>query len=165
MANCSSKVCIYTDILKEELGRETFLVLVKEYMTYAFRSQFSSSTIKELWTFMSEFAKETWNLPQIHKNLWFVKWYPFRDHLYTCKWYPPIVRVVSTPTSLVLNNISHCLHRNNSTQESTSSFLSLLRIASLCKENVYVAVSKCFTLTKSELWKKNMSIYFNWENE
>ena len=90
---------------------------------------------------------------------------PCRDTLYICKWYPPIVRVTSTPTGLVQNNVSHCLYRNNSTQESTSSFFSLLLIASLCKENVYVAVSKCFTLTKSELWKKIMRIYFNWENE
>ena len=38
MAKCSSKVCIYTDILKEKLERETFLVTMEEYMTQSIPS-------------------------------------------------------------------------------------------------------------------------------
>ena len=87
---------------------------------------------------------------------------PCRDTLYTCKWYPPIVGVASTHTNLVQNNVSHCLYRNNSTQEITSSFFvpptHSLPVQREC-------VSKCFTLTKRELWKKIMRIYFNWENK
>ena len=87
---------------------------------------------------------------------------PCRDTLYTCKWYPPIVGVASTHTSLVQNNVSHCLYRNNSTQESTSSFLSLPLIAFLCKGSVLANVS---LLQIVNYEKKIMRIYFNWENK
>ena len=38
MAKCSSKVYIYTDILKEKFEKETFLVTMEEYMTQSIPS-------------------------------------------------------------------------------------------------------------------------------
>ena len=84
---------------------------------------------------------------------------PCRDILYTCKWYPPIVGVASTHTNLVQNNVSHCIE-TTPPRKVHPHFLSLPLIAFLCKGNVYVAVSKCFTLTNSELWKKNYEDLF-----